>query len=695
MAGRGYLLGLTVLLGVGASLGWGDNQPLNCGILRLTRDWHWGEAAAVNRSRRSTGSGETRLPVEVLQTSESGALDLDRLPLGGKRGKNPCDRYLWVRFQAPESWRNRLVWLSYDILGLGRWTLEEVWLNDERVRVALPVTPRWARNDPDPNYWGAWSVDPGSTVNDADWFTSIGSRLRYDRENVIALRVKGWPRSRTTGIWLYSPPRSERVLFLESADVPDYYSGKIGAYIKQVQRNFSVEPLCDKRSFASPEALRAYLQTQWRECQVGGAVLIGNHPRATYKSADGDKGACPQFYEELDAQFFDTDGDGSYDRVEQPGHYRSEIWTSWIRAIPTRPEFFGAFLDKLLGYYGRQFYYPFRQWQLGAGNPGIRGIDKLLCGADLWHHLGHGGLTFEPHTSLQRDDFLHFYPSALIADDLGCHAADITGDDFTNAEAFLFGRGNTICCVSGAKNEGWADLADRVWAGNAAAGRVAGHWGVYHLWRSDLRNDHVAAGDILLGDPFASLTRDLRAPAQTVHGRVSAAVGALPPYLYISATRKTKYRGSTACGRTPVGLDGTFEFECLPPGDYEIRLHLNLFESLVHEVTVKPQTASRISLNYKVENTWRISGRVLGKKDAMRWVEMAPTGDDKGFARRELQGVFAENGGENAFAIVGIQPRTFWLRGCLLDDGKARRSLPVKVEIGAGEQRTGLLLRVQ
>ena len=487
----------------------------------------------------------------------------------------------------------------------------------------------------------------------------------------------------------------------------------ISSYASHVKKHFAVEPILQTRSFETPESLRRHLQRCHAEEGIGGAVLIGKHPFPAFhanvpKRFGATDGGFPRYYEDLDAEFSDTDGDGVLDTARAQHNYGAEIWTAWIRRHPgiEGEKRFAAYFRKVIDYYEGRLYYPANQL-LMVGNERVDGVGlrNANCGREMLDHLlrpsdyaeigGHGyadGIhTSGPHGVVSIPDALNLYPGSLAMESMSCWLADIRTPGLTPAEAYVFGRGNTQCGIGNARKELWNDHVSRLLYGAAQWVRKCPNLTAMYTWRSDMRGtqqwDYYNGGDVLLGNPFVSLSHDFAARSQAVKGRVFLAASGPASGFYVEAARDGQ-----SFGRFLTKPDGSYKLECLPVGTYKVRLHLNACEQLVQQATVGAVPDSAIQLDFRVDRTWRVSGQVRKAKGGLGrrgWVEMAERPEDKLFRSSDM--IASRTDDQGRFEIIGLREGTFWIRGCC---NGASASAPTKVEISEGEQRPGTILQV-
>lgn len=647
--------------------------PTHAGVLRLTRAWQWCDTEAF------------ALGVEPVPSSDH-RLDLDRLPRVRRARRRQADRIIWRTFTPPREWQGRPVWVTYDARRLSGSDIKGISLNHGPLPIAMPVPGERGYVKPRPG--------PGAEPEaEASWFVEIGSRLAFDQPNIIAIRLGRWPPAMNAGVWLYSPPVSERVAFVVSRDVPSPAQSKIRRFADQVAQHFAVRPFVEASSFRSPQDLRQRLRDLWQSEQISGALLIGRHPVALYSLHGKRKGAFshPRFYEDLDAQFADEDKDGIFEDVRAGERLGAEIWTSWIRLLPEREREFDAYFDKVLAYYAGRLCVPKEPIVIAKTQatlrdhrhrvaPGLCHYDDFMRPSYLAIKGAHAGTGYVlgPHHTV-RDDASDFFPGAVFARIGGCHAGDIGKDVMKPPEAYLFGRSNCLLASSTAPTVGGASPLKQECAAEQLVGLLP-HMAPFYVYLADLRahasqpHDHA---EILFGNPFIR-PRAFAAPAGTTAVR-AADEGGVQPFggLYVGA-----YRGDQCFGRIRTGTDGAGTLACLPPGRYTLRLHVNALEHLDQSLVVGP--GDRMAHHWRLAKPWIVRGHILdpnGKPEPNAWVQIAESGDERQFGQDgDLLPTLADESGY--FQIVGTQEKRFWLRARSL---KRFISNPVEMNLRPGD----------
>lgn len=160
-----------------------------------------------------------------------------------------------------------------------------------------------------------------------------------------------------------------RVLVLVDASVYPEIEDGLSRYFDHVKNLHSVKFEVLDRSFyeMDPPAIRALLKEEHEKGMLEGAIMVGPIPHALKGDPKTLVFPAPLFYEELDAQWIDRNGDGIYERVESDRKENAtEIWTAWwvppANDAPTQVEMLKTFLAKLDRYY----------------SGGIRGCDGVV-----------------------------------------------------------------------------------------------------------------------------------------------------------------------------------------------------------------------------------------------------------------------------------------------------------------------------
>jgi hypothetical protein len=653
---------ISVVLSVQASGAPGQDQenPRNSGVWTLSREWRYGPWGD--------------------NTPDEGTINLDQAPtLERKKARVPCDRRLSKTFRIPESWKNRPIWLTYDAAGVAGADVSGIHLNGKRLEIALPFIPG-KKGAPVPR------PDVGEKKDEPTWFVEISKQCRMDGENTLSLRVTKWPVPASMGAWLYSPPKSERVLFLIDPGRVASDGVAITRYIDHVRGLFPVEPVVVQRSFAKPEELRAYLSETHTKTGISGAVLIGSHPVCAVPpgEAGGEEKALSHYYEALGV---------SEQKVRDLDNERLDIdiWVAWIRDIPGEPKALTAYLRKVNDYYEKRLCFPDRGMVVpddgGECSSGLELYDLLSVPADLAYYSAHGGMSFRgggPHNTLNIDEIRKTCPAAPVLRLYGCSAGNIYRP-ITPGEAFLFGHAVTQVVITHTMPQGGAivSVPKGVYAELL---EIAPHMGVAYQYFYDIRA-HYPFSLIMLGNPFVKLGMGLSAPSGSIRGKVHLPGGQSSEGFYVSALKGEQY-----VGRVKTDARGEFCFACLPAGRHLLRLHVNALQTETQSIVV--EAGKTVETGWRLDRLWVIRGRVLADKGTLPsatppWVEMArnPVADE--FTGNDLLAAIPNAQGQ--FEIVGSKPLTCWIRGCA---GKRQRSKPISINAEPGRIVENVALKV-
>lgn len=123
--------------------------------------------------------------------------------------------------------------------------------------------------------------------------------------------------------------------YLQSKVIPP----ALARYQADVERTFGVRLLqVAGNSQSTPEQTRSRLQSLRNQQGIKGAFLVGWFKFARFKNASGDLCTLPEFFEDLDGNFDDTDGDGVYDAYDpwqgEPSEQAQgglDIWVATLR----------------------------------------------------------------------------------------------------------------------------------------------------------------------------------------------------------------------------------------------------------------------------------------------------------------------------------------------------------------------------
>ena len=683
----------------------GTEIPTNAGILRLARGWHLSEYDDV----MSLSPGE-RWNVENLGPISEGVPDFDSLSSAPIAKKLKGDWIMWKAFEAPLDWHGKTVWFTYDTRRLTDTRLSEILLNGIPVPVRLSKPAEGYGN-------GSWREVTEPPENLTPLFADVGSHLLFDRPNIISFRIDRWPPDRNSGVWMYSTPDKERVLFLLTPDVSGIRRDMVEDYVSYVAHYFDVDPLIETASFRTAEEQRSYLINYYDNHNIAGAVFIGTFPRIA-KYTPGLGGGCPRYYEDLDAEFHDTGG-ARIDKVHIPANYGGEIWTSWIRLIPTKEHLFEWYLQKVLDYYEGRICFPDEPVVLGwkdgvwdryiSPKRGLYCFDALTRPSDFIELCGHGGIGFVhgPKIAVKGKDITErIYPGPLMLRLGGCHTGLIGSTteqtQLKNSERYLFGRCITQA-VSANSRPGIKKMKPNVPGWVEALLETCPHFGIFHCWRTDMWGEHTASysrtyeesGCILMGNPFVGLHRVPIAPWGSAAGRISttpnsprgsAAQTNQIEGFYVSVSQDGNWHG-----RVRTDANGQYQLDYLLPGKYDIELHLNALESLKNTVTIWVGQQSEV--NWQLPKLWSVEGTVFdpdGNPNHVGWVEMAPTSKFKRM-RANRYDVFSVCPDEyGRFKLFGSESASFYLRSRIKFKTEVYRSESVNVTIKTGQFLTNV-----
>ncbi|MBI5389000.1 right-handed parallel beta-helix repeat-containing protein [Candidatus Woesearchaeota archaeon] len=162
----------------------------------------------------------------------------------------------------------------------------------------------------------------------------------------------------------YTSSHKEKVALLIDSDVYTLVQPDITTYLSDIKSRFPVEFILlntEVYRTKTPEEIRTIIQELYGTQGINGLLLVGAVPYAQYESCyfQGEgwsqKSVAPLFYEDMDMQFSDTNGDGTYDNFTPGSNQGPELWSSWIYPnLPsselTNPQ---AVADKLRFFFGK------------------------------------------------------------------------------------------------------------------------------------------------------------------------------------------------------------------------------------------------------------------------------------------------------------------------------------------------------
>ncbi len=580
-------------------------------VLRLTQWWKW---QAKADTAKSPGDVDLNAASRPDQAPRTGKIVLSR------------------EFRVPEHWRGRAIWLTYDAPAFSNAGIRQIRLNDRPLRLAMSAKS--------PGGIASQSASHGN------WFVDVASLCRDAEVNRLSIQCDRWPSQPNMGVWLYSPPERESVLFLMSAPPDRGVEALVRSYAECVERTFPVKAIVQTRTFARPEDVRWHLQEAHRTLGIGGAVLVGSFPLLTE-----DGRAVPRYFE-------------SPSQLAPEQRQEMCIWTSYIRPAPGIDGSIAGFLRKAIAYLQGRSLHPNTgailpnargNTQLMAGFSGVDHFDSLAKPSDFLFYTAHAGVAHGgcgPHNIVTNEEAMNTYPGALIVKLYGCSAGNIASPGLTPAEALLHGRSLTQVVITHAMPQGGAVHAVPMGAYEELL-RISPHMGFAYRYYYDLRGQYPYSL-IMLGNPFVKVGGIPNAPSGSVQGTARVA-GRIPVGgLYVSVTR-----GKEFWGRGKTQSDGRFELSCLPAGMYELNLHINAVEVRSRPVQV---TALRpAQADWDLGQVWTLRVDLTTPADELStppWLEVAGSRNAKAFLECDLLAAR----GNGTFQLIGTRPQALWIR---------------------------------
>jgi len=139
-------------------------------------------------------------------------------------------------------------------------------------------------------------------------------------------------------------------------DRDDYKELKplVDAFRKAVERACPVKLVMSHEAAwttETPERVRDELRRLHEKREITGAVLCGTFPHKLWRSRENNRvqdAASSFYYQDLDAEFSDADGDGRLDTRKQGPKAGAEIWVAWMAPPASKPDEARALLKKFL-----------------------------------------------------------------------------------------------------------------------------------------------------------------------------------------------------------------------------------------------------------------------------------------------------------------------------------------------------------
>ncbi len=164
------------------------------------------------------------------------------------------------------------------------------------------------------------------------------------------------------------PAHAETVLFLVNNNEPDVYdqiADNLDVYVGHVDDRFNVDVQIIADDFYNsytPSDVRQMLHDEYYYSgnDIGGAILAGTIPYATYRHGNGDINPAPFYYEDFEAEWIDqSPADGHFEQViTDPWTNATEIWTAWwippAEDVSDHGFYLNGYLEKLDDYYSGQ-----------------------------------------------------------------------------------------------------------------------------------------------------------------------------------------------------------------------------------------------------------------------------------------------------------------------------------------------------
>ncbi len=204
--------------------------------------------------------------------------------------------------------------------------------------------------------------------------------------------------------YINMPPEQvhQKVAMLVDEDVYDNIESDLMQYKTDVESNFDAEIHTYIISpDVTPESIRIYLQNLYNNDSITGAILTGLIPYAMWEPVWSEPPfPIPYFYEDLDGEFIDSEGNGYYDYHEWGENLEPEIWVFWMRPPQDNPIALSDFLQKCHSYYELNLHVPMQAFECinydwrGAAKPLYINLSHMYgdavdtIGGDEWRVSG-------------------------------------------------------------------------------------------------------------------------------------------------------------------------------------------------------------------------------------------------------------------------------------------------------------------
>lgn len=328
---------------------------------------------------------------------------------------------------------------------------------------------------------------------------------------------------------------------------------KIDRYLDDIDQAHGCKIIVEILEGGTAVEIKNLIKQYYTSDGLDGVIQIGSLPVAWFYDADPQYGGnftCDLFYEDLDGNWLDKDGNGKYDAHEKGsgdkcpevfygridpgtmGDYGSEVdllcdyldknHAYWMGAVPLKESAL-AYIEKDWANstnYTEKIYGLANTEVLRYGQNTVSRTDyttnrltKDYSFLHMWCHSGYNAHYFTDGGSLGHAAIMDIQPKPIGYAHDGCHCADWAaggGKGYT-AGAYVYSKSPTsLICVSGTKTGQWIGLKGKLFFEELGKNTCVGQ--AYKIWFADYiarEGDNNVAyfilwnyGYVILGDPM-------------------------------------------------------------------------------------------------------------------------------------------------------------------------------------------------